>query len=159
VLGIVAATTALGIAAALAGRIIGQLGSGVRYAITAVPLVMGLHLLGWVRLPISSIPHRLIRGGWLGAFGVGFLLALALTPCGTPVLASVLSYVAYKGSIVYGITPLLLYGLGWGIPVMLVGTAAGQLTAKLENVGYGLWAEPISGTALLTLGLFLTWQA
>lgn len=159
VFGIGAATTALGIVAALAGRIVGQLGSGVRYALAAIPLVMGLHLLGWVRLPISSLPRSFIRNGWLGAFGVGFLLALALTPCGTPVLASVLSYVVYNGSIVYGATLLLLYGLGWGIPVMLVGTAAGHLTTRLEKAGYGLWAERISGTALLALGLFLVWRA
>jgi len=120
---------------------------------------MGLHLLGWVRLPISSLPRRLIRGGWSGAFGVGFLLALVLTPCGTPVLASVLSYVVYKGSFVYGAALLLLYGLGWGIPVMVVGTAAGHLTARLEKAGYGFWAERISGTALLALGLFLVWRA
>lgn len=159
VLGIAAATTVLGIVAALAGRVIGQLGSDVRYAIAAIPLLMGLHLLGWVRLPISSLPQQLIRGGWSGAFGVGFLLALALTPCGTPVLASVLSYVVYKGSFVYGAGLLLLYGLGWGIPVMVVGTAAGQLTTRLEKAGYGAWAERISGIALLTLGLFLIWRA
>jgi len=48
VFGVAVATTVLGIVAALAGRIVGQLGSGVRYAVGAVPVVMGLHLLGWV---------------------------------------------------------------------------------------------------------------
>jgi cytochrome c biogenesis protein CcdA len=93
------------------------------------------------------------------AFGAGFLPALAMPPCGTPLLASVLSYVAYKGSIIYGATLLLLYGIGWGVPIVLVGTAAGQLTAKVEKAGYGFWAERISGTALLVLGLFLVWKA
>lgn len=115
ILGIAAATTTLGVVAAVAGRVMGQLGRGVRYAIAAVPLIMGLHLLGWLRLPIGSLPHRLIRGGWFGPFGAGFLLSLALTPCGTPVLASVLSYVAYKGSMLYGATLLFLYGLGSGV--------------------------------------------
>lgn len=159
VFGIAAATSVLGVIAALAGRIVGQLGSSVRYAVAAIPLVMGLHLLGWVRLPINSLPRRVIGNGWLGAFGAGVLLALALTPCGTPVLASVLSYVAYRGSVIHGATLLLLYGLGWGVPMVLVGTAAGQLTARLEKAGYSLWAERISGTALLALGLFLIWRA
>jgi cytochrome c-type biogenesis protein len=159
VFGVAVATTVLGMVAALAGRIVGQLGSGVRYAVAAVPLVMGLHLLGWVRLPINSLPHRATRRGWLGAFGAGLLLALALTPCGTPVLASVLSYVAYKGSIIFGATLLLLYGIGWSVPLVVVGTAAGQLTARLEKAGYGIWTERISGAALLTLGLFLVWRA
>lgn len=90
----------LGIIAALAGRVVGQLGSGFRYAIAAIPLIMGLHLVGWLRLPIGILPQRANRNGWMGAFGAGFLLSLALTPCGTPVLASVLSYVAYKASVV-----------------------------------------------------------
>jgi cytochrome c biogenesis protein CcdA len=132
VFGVAVAMTMLGVVAALAGHIVGQLGSGVRYAVAAVPLVMGLHLLGWVRLPITS---RVIGNGSLGAFGAGVLLALALTPCGTPVLASVLSYVAYNGSIIFGATLLLLYGIGWGVPMVLIGTAAGQLTGKLEKAG------------------------
>lgn len=156
VLGVAVAMTTLGAVAALAGHIVNQLGSGVRYAVAVVPLVMGLHLLGWVRLPIKSLDLRAIRNG---SFGAGVLLALALTPCGTPVLASVLSYVAYKGSIAYGAVLLLLYGIGWGVPIVLVGTAAGQLMGKLEKAGYGLWTERISGTALLALGLFLLWKA
>ena len=158
-LGISAATTTLGVIAALAGRIVGQLGAGFRYAIAAIPLLMALHLLGWFRLPIRSVPQRVVRNSWLGAFAGGFLLALALTPCGTPVLASVLSYVAYKATVAHGAILLFLYGIGSAIPVVLVGTTAGQLTAKLESAGYGLWAERISGTALLTLGLFLIWRA
>lgn len=161
VFGVAATTTVFGIVAALAGRIVGQFGSGVRYVVAAVPLIMGLHLLGWLRLPLGLFPKQAeaVRTGWLGAFGAGLLLALALTPCGTPVLASVLSYVAYKGSVAYGALLLLLYGAGWGIPMVLVGTAAGRLTARLEQAGYGMWTERISGTALVALGLFLLWRA
>ena len=112
-----------------------------------------------LRLPLGLFPKQAVRNGWLGAFGAGLLLALALTPCGTPVLASVLSYVAYKGSVAYGSLLLLLYGAGWGIPIVLVGTAAGRLTARLERSGYGMWTERISGTALVALGLLLLWRA
>lgn len=159
VFGVASATTLLGVIAGLAGRVVGQLGSGFRYAIAAIPLIMGLHLLGWLRLPIGTLPQRGIRNSLIGALGSGFLLSLALTPCGTPVLASVLSYVAYKASVVYGAILLFFYGVGFGLPVVLVGTTAGKLTAKLERAGYGLWAERISGTALLAVGLFLLWRA
>ncbi len=159
VFGIAAATTILGTIAALAGRVMGQFGSGIRYAVAAVPLIMGLHLLGWLRLPLNSLPHRVTANGWAGSFGGGFLLSLALTPCGTPVLASVLSYAAYKGNVIHGAILLFFYGVGSGLPAVLVGTMAGQLTARLDKVGYGLWAERISGTALLALGFFLLWRA
>jgi cytochrome c-type biogenesis protein len=159
VLGMATATTILGVFAALMGRVVGQLGSGVRYAIAAVPLVMGLHLLGWLRFPVGFLPHRDMRGGWLGAFGTGLLLSLALTPCGTPVLASLLSYVAYKGGVAYGATMLFFYGCGSAAPVLLVGAAAGRLNARLERAGYDLWSEHLSGAAMLALGLFLIWRA
>lgn len=159
VVGMATATTLLGVFAALMGRVVGQLGSGVGYAIAAVPLLMGLHLLGWLRLPIDSLGHRDVRAGWLGAFGAGLLLSLALTPCGTPVLASLLSYVAYKGGIVYGATLLFFYGCGTAMPVLLVGKTAGKLNARLEKAGYAVWSERISGVAMLALGLYLVWRA
>ena len=74
-------------------------------------------------------------------------------------LASVLSYVAYKGSVVHGATLLFLYGIGSGLPMVLVGAMAGPLTTKLEKAGYGLWAERISGTALLAAGPSLLCRA
>lgn len=52
-LGIASATTVLRVIAAMAGTVIGQIGSSFRYPIAAVPLLMGLHLLGWLRLPIG----------------------------------------------------------------------------------------------------------
>ena len=58
VLGVAVATSVLGVVAALAGHIVGQLGSGVRYAVAAIPLVMGLHLIGWLHLPINSLRLR-----------------------------------------------------------------------------------------------------
>jgi cytochrome c biogenesis protein CcdA len=157
--GIAAATTTLGVIAGLAGQVIGQLGTGFRYAIAAVPLIMGLHLIGWLRLPIRTIPHRVTQSGWLLTFSAGFLLSLALTPCGTPVLASVLSYVTYKGNVVQGAILMFLYGIGSSIPVVMVGTTAAHLRAKFENAGYGKWAERFSGTALLALAFFLIWRA
>lgn len=102
VLGAASATSVLGLFAALAGRVMGQLGTPARYVIAAIPIVMGLHLVGVLRLPFSSVSSRLIPSNLLGPFGCGFLVSVAITPCSTPVLAAVLSYVAYKGSALYG---------------------------------------------------------
>lgn len=54
VLGIAVAMAALGLAISLAGRITG-LGSGGRYLAALVPLLMGVHLLGWVHLPLARL--------------------------------------------------------------------------------------------------------
>jgi cytochrome c biogenesis protein CcdA len=63
VLGVALATTVLGILAAVAGKAMTSVGGWSRYAIAAVPLVMGAHLLGWIRLPIGISGHQPTRRG------------------------------------------------------------------------------------------------
>ncbi len=159
VLGAAFATSLLGLFAALAGRVMGQLGTPARYVIAAVPLVMGLHLVGFLRLPLRTIPARIIPSNWLGAFGCGLLMSAAVTPCSTPILASVLSYVAYRGNAVYGALLLFLYGVGVGMPLFLVGAATSSAVRRLGKFAFQNWGERVSGTALVALGLYLVWKA
>ena len=114
---------------------------------------MGLHNLSWIRLPLSKVATLSTdRLKVAGAFGGGFLLSLVIAPCGTPVLASVLSYAAYERRVPYGALLLSLYGFGTGLPVLLVGTAAGRLAQKLERKGYRLWVDRATGVLLLGSG-------
>ena len=159
VLGVASATALLGLFAALAGRMMGQLGTPVRYVIAVIPILMGLHLVGFLRLPLSAVPARLMPSNLFGAFGCGFLMSVAVSPCSTPVLASVLSYVAYKGSVLYGAMLLFVYGIGVAMPLFLVGTASSTVVRRLEKYGYRRWGDKISGTALIALGLYLVWKA
>ena len=159
VLGTAFATSLLGIAAALLGRVMGQFGSGFRYMIAAIPLVMGLHLLGWLRLPVHAIPTRVLQPGLASAFATGFVLSLAISPCGTPVLAAVLSYVAFKGSILFGALLLFIYGIGAGTPVVGLATISGGLAGKLAAIGRQHWLDRVSGIILVGFSLYLFWVA
>ena len=58
VVGIGLATSVLGVIAALAGRSRVGLGGWTHYLIAAVPLLIGFHFLGWLRLPIPSAVTR-----------------------------------------------------------------------------------------------------
>ena len=159
VLGIALATTVLGVLAAVAGKTMTAVGGWSRYVIAAVPLVMGMHLLGWIRLPIGNPGHQITRRGAVSSFLAGLLLSLVLVPCGTPLLASVLSYAAYKGSVPYGGVLLFLYGLGAGVPVLVVATSAGGLAARLDRNGWLPWIDQITGAVLLGLGFYILWTA
>lgn len=101
----------------------------------------------------EGVPTRL---RW--AFGTGLLLSLVIGPCGTPVLASVLSYAAYKQNLVYGGLLLFLYGLGTGMPLVFVGTAAGGLLKRFDCSRYGRLIDPLIGSSLLLLGFYLLWR-
>ena len=159
VVGVAFATTLLGVAAALLGRSMIGLGGWARVAIAVIPLVMGLQLLHWVQLPLPSISVHSGRPGLGGSFVTGLVLSLALAPCGTPVLASVLSYAAYQGSVSYGATLLFLYGIGAGIPMIAVGTVAGGLAARLAASRWQRWVDRGTGVLLLGVGFHLLWTA
>ncbi len=157
ILGIAVTTALLGLLAALAGRTMAALGGWPAYLIALVPIVMGLHILGWPKLPLPKFSTP--RNGLGGSFIAGLLLSLVVAPCGTPVLASVLSFAAYRHSAVYGALLLFIYGLGAGIPIMLVGTAAGGIAQKLDEHGLRRWVDAIAGAGLICFGLYLLWTA
>ncbi len=159
VLGVALATTVLGVLAAVAGRTMTAVGGWARYLIAAVPLVMGMHLVGWIRLPIGDSGHQVTRPGAASSFLTGLLLSLVLVPCGTPLLASVLSYAAYNGSVPYSGILLFVYGIGAGLPVLIVATTAGGLAARLDRSGWRLWVDRITGAALLGLGFYILWAS
>ncbi len=155
VAGVATATALLGVAAALAGRALAGVGGWASYGIALVPIAMGLHLLGWIRIPLPSFSGTVRAGGIAGAFATGLLLSLVLAPCGTPVLASVLSFAAYKQSIAYGAALLFAYGIGVGLPMLVLGAAAGGLARRLDRLGWRVWVDRASGAALIALGFYL----
>lgn len=158
ILGAALTTTVLGVLAAAAGRSVAALGGWPRYLIALVPLAVAVHLLGWVRIPMPQLA-RPGSGQAGGAFVAGLLLSLIVAPCGTPVLAAVLSCAAFKGSVPYGAVLLFLFGLGAGIPMLLVGTTAAGLAGLLDARGWRLWVDRGTAAVLLALGFYLLWTA
>ncbi len=160
VMGVSLASTALGILAALAGRMFMGLGSWPAYVISTVPIIFGLHLTGVIHIPLPR-EVRLSRriGGPAGALIAGTLIGLIVTPCSTPVLAGLLAYVASTGNPVWGGMLLFVYGLGVGVPILLLGTAASSLLAGLTATRARVWTECLSGLMLIGVGLYLMWVA
>jgi cytochrome c biogenesis protein CcdA len=117
---------------------------------------MGVYRLGWITLP--AFGPKPVRLGFGGAFGGGLILSLVLGPCGTPVLASVLSFAAYKRSFIYGGLLLFACGLGNGLPLVLVGTASGDVLRRLEGSRFEHFINFVLGGSLLLLGFWLLWR-
>lgn len=158
VLGVASATAALGVMAGLSGRAMAPLGGAAGYVLAAVPLVAGLHVLGALRLPLPSFTTRAPPAlGALGAVGAGAALALVVTPCSTPVLAGALATAGRTGSALDGATLLFLYGLGQGVPVLLVGFASAAVLDRIAGARATL--DRLTGALLVGLGLYLLWMA
>lgn len=155
VLGIAVSVALLGALAVYLGRI-AVVAPPARYAIALLPIMLGVYKLGWI--PAPKMTQRVFRPGLAGAFGTGLLLSLIIGPCSTPVFASVLTFAAYQQSYLYGGLLLFVYGIGSGVPLLLVGTAAGGLLKRVDCSRYQKWIDPIVGGMLIVLGLYLLWR-
>ena len=90
-------------------------------------LVLGLHLLGLLRIPWLDRTVRVEMGnqraGGAGAFLIGIAFGAGWTPCIGPALAGILTIAAATASVREGVTLLAVYSLGLAIP-FLAATAA-----------------------------------
>ncbi len=136
VLGLATSFTALGMAAALAGKMYGQLSSSWNWVVAAVCLAMGLHLAGIITVPMPSLAENLrpkLRGS-AGAFVLGLLFGVVSAPCATPMLVVLLTYLAGSGSsVAWGGLLLLVYAVGHSLLILLAGTSMGAARALIEN--------------------------
>jgi cytochrome c-type biogenesis protein len=154
--GIVSSLVLLGLASGWMGRIYGSLPGGVPLLVAVVAVVMGLNLLGLLRLPLPAGPDpelwRRSVPAPLAPLAAGLAFGLAATPCTTPVLAVLLAWLAQSGRPLVGMVLLTAFGAGQVLPLLVAGTAAAALPGLLQLRRVGQWIPPISGVVLLTTG-------
>ena len=126
---------ALGMIAALAGKLYGDVSSAWSWIVAGVCLVMGLHLMGVLKftipMPFEVKPRT---RGVLGALVLGLLFGVVSAPCAAPVLVVLLTYLAGSGSsVVYGGLLLLVYALGHSVLIIVAGTSMGAARRLIES--------------------------
>ncbi len=154
--GIVASLVLLGGASSLLGRLYGQVPGVVPTVVAVLAVVMGLNLLGLLRIPLPSGPDPEL---WrrrvpppLAPLAAGTAFGLAASPCTTPVVAVLLGWIAQQGRPLVGMLLLTCFGAGQVLPLLLAATAAASLPRLLALRALGSWIPPISGVVLITSG-------
>ena len=128
----------------------------------ALILLMGLHFLGWLRIPLLYREARFQASsrpaGLLGAYLIGLAFAFGWTPCVGPVLATVLMVAGAEGTAVRGAALLTAYALGIGLPFLLAAVFAGPFLNLLGRFRRHMPViEKTMGAALVVTGLlFMT---
>ena len=135
VAGLAITFTLLGVVAALAGSLYGDVSKVWNWIVASVCLVMGLHLMGVLKftipMPVKVQPKT---RGIVGAFIVGLLFGVVSAPCAAPILVVLLTYLAGSGSsVAYGAFLLLVYALGHSVLVLLAGTSMGIARKLIES--------------------------
>lgn len=159
VLGMAAVFTGIGAIAGLLGRAILISGWAV-YVVAFILVVLGLHFLGAVQLPVERLNRRALRStgrsGFFGAFGLGALFGLVASPCSTPVLAVIATMAAAGRSPATGAFLLFIYGLGKGVPLLLIGLASGSMRAMRPLARATPILTKFGGVALIGVAAYLT---
>ncbi|KAF3327155.1 cytochrome c-type biogenesis ccda-like chloroplastic protein 2 isoform X1 [Carex littledalei] len=149
-LGLATTLAILGIAASFAGKAYGQVGQGLPVAASGLAIVMGLNLLEVIELQLPSFFNNFDPRAAAASFPssvqaylAGLTFALAASPCSTPVLATLLGYVATSRDPVVGGSLLLTYTTGYVAPLLLAASFAGALQSLLSFRRYSAWINPI----------------
>lgn len=162
ILGLSLTFTAFGAAAGLLGTMFGTLG-GPWYVIAGgVALVMGGQMMGFyeIRLPVRR-DFRPKQGGIIGSFLLGLFFGVVSSPCATPVLVVILTLVATKREVLYGVALLFTYALGHTLLMLAAGTFTGFVEGFVKARGvvdFSLWAKRVSGAVVALAGGWFVWQ-
>jgi len=162
VLGFATVFVALGATASTVGSWVTEHFGILAILAGAIILVMGLHFLGWIRVPFL---YRDIRvhatgkpAGFFGAYLVGLAFAFGWTPCVGPILATILLVAGAEATAARGALLLFAYALGIGLPFMLAALFAGpflKFVARFRS--YTPAIERAMGASLVVTGiLFMT---
>jgi cytochrome c-type biogenesis protein len=147
--------TLFGLAAALLGKIYGQIGQFWSVGVGLVAIAMGLQLLNLFPLALPNwdlaISTQLPRS--LRTFLIGLSFGLVSSPCSTPVLVTLLAYVSTTGNILMGASLLLVYAIGSVFPLILVGIFGGWLQKLMAFRQWSGWLTKISATVLIGFGV------
>ncbi|WP_448562121.1 cytochrome c biogenesis protein CcdA [Trichothermofontia sp.] len=157
-LGLATTLAGLGIVATVLGRVYGQIGVGLPIAVSLIAILMGLSLLDALPLPLPSfdgmqfLPTALPRSS--RSYLLGLTFGLVASPCSTPVLATLLAWVATTQDPILGSVLLLAYTAGYVVPLILAGTFTVAIKKFLALRQRSAWITPASGVLLVSFGVF-----
>jgi len=159
ILGLSITFTILGAIASVIGGLFGIISRTWYFIVGGIAVIIGLHLIGlfnWnLPVPVHLQPKQ---RGILGAFLLGIFFGIVSSPCATPVLALILTFVASKGEVAYGTSLLFVYALGHCALIFLAGTATGFVENFVKSKGISnmtAWGKRIGGSIVVFVGIYL----
>lgn len=162
ILGLSITFTILGAVASFIGGLFGVVGRTWYFVVGGIAVAIGLQLIGlyeWnLPVPVAFKPKQ---GGILGAFLLGLIFGIVSSPCATPILVLILTFVASKGEILYGTSLLFVYAIAHCALIFLAGVAAGFAEAFIKSKGISnvaTWGKRIGGSIVFLVGIYMVYS-
>ncbi len=162
VLGLSITFTILGAIASFIGGLFGVTGRTWYFVVGGIAIAIGLQLIGLYEWNIP-IPGHLQpkQRGIIGAFVLGLIFGIVSSPCATPVLVLILTFVASKGEVLYGTSLLFVYAIAHCALIFLAGTAAGFAESFIKSKGISnitSYGKRIGGSIVALVGLYMVYS-
>ncbi|MFW2330962.1 MAG: protein-disulfide reductase DsbD family protein [Nitrospinota bacterium] len=160
VLGMALMYSSLGIFAVLTGELIGSILQN-RYLLIAIAIFLCLLALSMFDLYKIQLPRFLQeiagknRKGWVGAFLMGLTVGIIAAPCIGPFVLTLITYVSSTQDLLFGFTLFFIFGLGLGMPYLLLAFFAGSLSNLPSPGVWMIWINRLFGFVILALALFM----
>jgi len=160
VCGISVTYSALGVTAALTGRILGSSlqSPWVLAGISLVLVTLSLSMFGVYEIQAPSwILNRIANTstkGWLGAFGMGLVFGIVAAPCVDPFSIGLLTFVAAKANPYLGFIMFFTLSMGLGFPYVWLGFFSNEIQRLPKSGMWMVWVKKIFGLILLGMPLY-----
>ena len=158
VLGMATTYSALGVAAALSGKLFGAAlqSPWVLGAVAIVLVLLALSMFGLydIRVPTVLMQKTGARTGRAGAYAMGLLVGIVAAPCVGPFVLGLLAFVAARQNAALGFLFFFVLSLGLGLPYLFLAAFSGSLT-RLPRAGE--WMEGVKsifGWVLLAMAAY-----
>jgi cytochrome c-type biogenesis protein len=164
-LGILVTMALIGVITAVAGRMTGDTGTIGGYVMSAVFILIGLHLMDVISVPwFATHKEKVHSKGRLGALLLGLLFGIASGPCTFAFLAPVLAVVFHTASAntAFGFLLLAFYGLGHCTVLIAAGTSverAKHFADWNRETKTARRVKTIIGGLLILAGLYFLYKA
>ena len=94
-----------------------------------------------------------------GAFTLGVSSGFIASPCTTPVLTTILSFIASQNSVIFGALLMFFFALGLGTILVLIGTFTGAMKVLPKSGAWLKTLKIVSGLLILGISLYYVYKA
>lgn len=162
VTGVAVTYSLLGMLASLTGGFFGAVSSSplARIIVGLVIAWFGLFMLDVfpTSLPNLIRPPAVKKKGYLSVFLVGLSSGFIVSPCITPVLGSILFYLATKQNVFYGASVLFCFAYGMGTILVLAGTFSNLLMRLPKSGRWMLYMKKAWALVLVAIGAYFVYN-